>query len=69
MVSITAKGTVDEHVKSIKRRKAKNITAIMNESKKKSQRALLKMFEKAEENNETVGSDWEDEVDLEDEFS
>jgi hypothetical protein len=38
----------------------------MKESKKKNQRALLKMFEIPRENNETVGSGWEDEIELED---
>jgi hypothetical protein len=66
MVSITATGTIDEHVRDIKRRKAKNINAIMKESKKKNQRALLKMFEIPKENDEIVGSGWEDGVKLED---
>jgi hypothetical protein len=66
MVSITATGTIDEHVRDIKRRKAKNIRAIIKETKKKSQRALLKMFEIAKKNDELPGSDWEDETDLED---
>jgi effector-binding domain-containing protein len=69
MVSITATGTIDDHIRNIKRRKARNITTIMKESSKKSQRALLKMFEVAKENNEIVGSDWEAEIELEDDMS
>jgi len=69
MVSITATGTVDDHVKNIKRRKSKNITAIMTESSKRKQKALLLLFEIAKENNDIVGSDWEDEIELEDELS
>ncbi|KAG9842966.1 P-loop containing nucleoside triphosphate hydrolase protein, partial [Aureobasidium melanogenum] len=58
MVSITATGTVDEHVRDIKRRKAKNINGIMAATKKKSAKALLKLFDKAKEVKEIVGSHW-----------
>lgn len=66
MVSITATGTVDEHVRDIKRRKAKNINGIMAATRKKSAKALLKLFDKAKEVKEIVGSHWEDQVELED---
>ncbi|KAH0367383.1 P-loop containing nucleoside triphosphate hydrolase protein, partial [Aureobasidium melanogenum] len=66
MVSITAIGTVDEHIRDIKRRKAKNINGIMAATKKKTAKALLKLFEKAKEVKEIGGSDWEDQVELDD---
>lgn len=66
MVSITATGTVDEHVRDIKHQKAKNINGIMAATKKKNAKALLKLFDKAPEVKEIVGSDWADGVELED---
>jgi hypothetical protein len=69
MVSITALGTVDEHLNNMKRRKAKNINAVMKESKKLTQAELLKMFDAVEKDDETMRSDSEDDFELEDESS
>lgn len=67
MVSITATGTVDEHLRKLKRQKTKNIKAVMQKTKKVTQEEQLKMFGPVEKSNETAGTDSEDEFELEDE--
>ncbi|KAG9681388.1 P-loop containing nucleoside triphosphate hydrolase protein, partial [Aureobasidium melanogenum] len=64
MVFLTITETVDEHVRDIKRRKARRINIIMAETKRKTTKALLKLFEKAKKSeNDTVEEDEEIELD------
>ncbi|CAD0106250.1 unnamed protein product [Aureobasidium uvarum] len=67
LVTITVTETVDEHVRDIKRGKVRDIESIMNATRKKSHKALLRMF-KARKIEDMGESDWEDEVELEDDF-
>ncbi|KAI4722237.1 hypothetical protein E4T48_01443 [Aureobasidium sp. EXF-10727] len=67
IVSLTATGTVDEHVKKIKSRKIADIGRVENASKRKKIKALLKMFKKAKKDNDVVELDSDDEFKFEDE--
>jgi len=67
MVSITAVGTVDEHLRKLKRQKTKNIKAVMQKTKKVTQEEMIEMFDPVKKSNETVGIDSEEEFELEDE--
>ncbi|KAG9529801.1 P-loop containing nucleoside triphosphate hydrolase protein, partial [Aureobasidium melanogenum] len=60
IVSLTAMGTVDEHVKSIKCGKIDNINNVMNATDKLTLKDLLKMLEKAKKTNDIVELDQED---------
>ncbi|KAI4728460.1 hypothetical protein E4T49_03739 [Aureobasidium sp. EXF-10728] len=66
IVSLTATGTVDEHIESLRLRKTGTINKVLHASKKKNLEALLKMFERAKKNKDIAGSEWADEIELED---
>ncbi|KAI4854714.1 hypothetical protein E4T45_03858 [Aureobasidium sp. EXF-8846] len=54
--------TADQHLQNMKREKAKNIKAVMEETQKMTKEELLKMFDSIEQTNQTVESDSEDEM-------
>ncbi|KAH0354796.1 P-loop containing nucleoside triphosphate hydrolase protein, partial [Aureobasidium melanogenum] len=62
IVSLTVKGTVDEHIKKLKRIKTKNIRKVTKASKKEYMDAMLETFKEAKNNGELMGFDWDDEL-------
>lgn len=60
IVNLTAEGTVDERMKEIKEEKIANIGKVEEIPKKKTIKALLKMFGKSKKNKDILESDSDD---------